>query len=244
MSVRAIQSKIAGKAIRPRNQIEIGVLIRQYKDADDSKWETNFVRGQLLDAMIKLGASLKYLCQELGIKHDRLMTLIKVYQAFPKDSDRERDLSWSHHLLALKSQNPAQTLKLAAKQNLTTSQLYELIYGEKKKRLSPKERSVTRNFFNMFVSQFARKNEITLPDWKDTLSVYIWWTKALKELSLIELSAAYSLFSVDDKDSQLAIQMHLAIDEEVERRKGDNKYLIHAYSVDFVLDRNKPALNS
>lgn len=235
MGLRAIKELQVKKT---KNIIELAVLVKQYKEADEAKWETNFVRGQLLDAMVKLGASKEYLSKQLNIKTERITQLILVYQSFKEEIDREPKLSWSHHQLALKTNDPAATLKKSVDEKLTTTELADFIYQRRTPRLSANEKEATREIFNMVVTTMS-KRLIELPDWQDTLSVYIWWTKALKSLSTIEMAAVYAMFKVDESDSQLAERMVEAIEEEVDNRKRSVRNDATTYDVGFLLDGKK-----
>jgi hypothetical protein len=225
MAIRALRSHPASQTVRPRNQIEIGVLIKQYKDADEAKWETNFVRGQLLDAMIKLGANLNHLSRELGSSISHIRSLITVYQAFPKDRDRDQRLSWTHHQLALKTKNPTQTLRMAAENGLSIDKLTNKLRSEKPLKLTKEKKKMMRYHFSRLIHSIAEKGEHTpFPNWKDTFAVYVWWTNAVKKLSLMELFCTVIQFEADEHDSQLAREMVKVLRDEFESRRVDSKF--------------------
>lgn len=96
------------------------------QQAEDNK----FLQGQLLDAMISMGAKVSWLSSQTGDSPAQIRELVKVYRAFPEEGMRVPELSWYHHRLAANTDDPQKWISKAADEHLSTRQLRELILIE------------------------------------------------------------------------------------------------------------------
>lgn len=112
-----------------------------------SDTDNRFLRGQLLDAMIAMGAKVNWLSSQTGESPAQIRELVKVYRAFPEESMRVPELSWYHHRLAANTPDPLKWIAKAAEEHLSTRQLRELILQEQGKHelvMSEKEKLLAK----------------------------------------------------------------------------------------------------
>lgn len=102
-------------------------LIAAYQQLDEQEQEVRWVKGQLLDAMLKAGAKTSWLSSQLGVSPAQIRELVKVYRTFPEESMRIPSLSWYHHRVAANSPDPAKYIALANDEHLSTRELRKRI---------------------------------------------------------------------------------------------------------------------
>lgn len=108
-------------------------LIQAYIQLDEHEQEARWAKGQLLDLILKAGASQKWLSAQIGISPAQIRELVKVYRTFPEESMRIPSLSWYHHRVAANSNKPHEYLAKANDEHLSTRELRKLILADEGK---------------------------------------------------------------------------------------------------------------
>ncbi|GGK33053.1 hypothetical protein GCM10010965_27430 [Caldalkalibacillus thermarum] len=108
-------------------------LLAAYIQVEESEQEARWIKGQLLDEMLKKGAKQTWLSSQLGISPAQIRELVKVYRAFPKPETRMPSLSWYHHRVAANSSDPAKYIQKANDEGLSTRELRKAILEEENK---------------------------------------------------------------------------------------------------------------
>lgn len=105
-------------------------LVQAYIQIDEQEQENRFVKGQLLDAMLAAGATQKYLASEIGVSASQIRELVHVYKTFPTPESRVPTLSWYHHRVAARSNDPEKFLAMAADHPISVRELKKEILKE------------------------------------------------------------------------------------------------------------------
>ncbi|MBY9079595.1 hypothetical protein KIH86_08525 [Paenibacillus sp. HN-1] len=114
-------------AAQPAPQPKVEELLQAYIQVDEQEQETRFVKGQLLDAMLAAGAAQKFLASQIGISPAQIRELVHVYRTFPTPESRNPTLSWYHHRIASRANQPAAILAKACDEAMSTRQLRKAI---------------------------------------------------------------------------------------------------------------------
>lgn len=67
---------------------------------------------------------------DVGYSSRYISSLVKAFNAFPEESDRAMDMSFSHHLLAAGTDDPVHWLDLACKEAWSVREMQRAINGE------------------------------------------------------------------------------------------------------------------
>jgi len=108
-------------------ELSLEELIAAYQQLDEQEQEVRWVKGQLLDAMLKAGAKTSWLSSQLGVSPAQIREMVKVYRTFPEEGMRIPSMSWYHHRVAANSPDPAKYIALANDENLSTRELRKRI---------------------------------------------------------------------------------------------------------------------
>lgn len=123
-----------------QSQPTIEELVQAYIQVDEGEQEARFVKGQLLDSMLKAGATQKFLSSQIGVSPPQVRELVRVYRAFPDASKRIPTLSWYHHRVASHANEPVKVLTQASDQSLSVRQMRaEILKNEGKGHLAQDE---------------------------------------------------------------------------------------------------------
>lgn len=108
----------------PPSWEEILQLLLSLEEAqDDCKWQ----QGEVLAALAECGVSQRTIATEIGKSSSYVRERIKTWRAFPEEGTRVRDLSWQHHRIAAKTDDPQGWIAKAADNGWSTRDLERAI---------------------------------------------------------------------------------------------------------------------
>ncbi len=108
---------------------------------DDSRWEMGRLMAYLLDVRRLKSASI---ASAIGWSSAQVREVAKTFVAFPEDHLRAKDLSWYHHRLAAKTEDPAEWIDKAVMNEWSTRELADAIKGEKCGNSLPNEEEASQ----------------------------------------------------------------------------------------------------
>jgi hypothetical protein len=117
----------------PASDPTLEELLAAYVQVEESEQEARWIKGQLLDEMLKRGAKQTWLSSQLGISPAQIRELVKVYRTFPKPELRIPSLSWYHHRVAANSSDPVRYIQKANDESLSTRELRKVILEDEGK---------------------------------------------------------------------------------------------------------------
>ena len=103
---------------RPYEEI-VAMLIETVEDID----ALEFCQGQIMDLMNRMGHSMSSIAAGIGKSVGYVSARIKTYRAFPEDSMRAKDMSWTHHRYAANTDNPPKWIDEAVKNQYSSREL-------------------------------------------------------------------------------------------------------------------------
>lgn len=115
----------------------ISSLISLQQDRDHAQ----FVLGQGVDVLKDRGLTLKWVASQLRISQTYARQLYQVYRAFPEESDRVAELSWTHHRIATDTGEPHSWIKRAADGQMSTREMIEAVKKETGQEKTPRDRA-------------------------------------------------------------------------------------------------------
>lgn len=86
---------------------------------DDCKWR----QGEIFAALVDAGATQRQVASEIGKSGSYVRERIKTWRAFPEEDTRVRDLSWQHHRIAAKTDDPQKWIAKASDNGWSTRDL-------------------------------------------------------------------------------------------------------------------------
>ena len=105
----------------------IGRIIDLRQQQDDKSWEVGALIYYALERMqVKAGQ----LASETNCSTQHIRDLSKTFGAFPEESERVAELTWTHHKLAARTEEPQKWIQLAAERNLSTREFQKILKGE------------------------------------------------------------------------------------------------------------------
>ncbi len=104
--------------------------IQAYISLEEQERECRWIKGQLLDSILKTGAKASWIASQVGTSRSLINKLVKTYRAFPEADMRVPELSFEHHFVAATSNNSAEIIARAADEQLSTRQMRKLILEE------------------------------------------------------------------------------------------------------------------
>ncbi|MEW6228061.1 MAG: hypothetical protein AB1700_08250 [Bacillota bacterium] len=108
----------------PPSWEEILQLLLSLEEAqDECKWQ----QGEVLAALAECGVSQKAVASEIGKSASYVRERIRTWRAFPEEGTRVRDLSWQHHRIAAKTDDPQNWIAKAADNGWSTRDLEQAI---------------------------------------------------------------------------------------------------------------------
>lgn len=110
-----------------KNEPTLEELVQSYISLEEHERECRWIKGQLLDAMIKSGVKPSWIASQVGVSASQVREMVKVYRAFPKEEMRIPELSWYHHRVAAATPEPEKWIAWAADEQLSTRQMREKI---------------------------------------------------------------------------------------------------------------------
>lgn len=105
-------------------------LIQAYINLDERQDECNFLKGQLLAALIEAGVKMGWIASQVRASVSQIKVLIKTYRAFPEEAMRIAELTWYHYRLAAHTDNPAGWIDRAADESWSTREMSAAIKKE------------------------------------------------------------------------------------------------------------------
>lgn len=110
----------------PPSWEEILQLLLSLEEAQgDCKWH----QGEILASLAECGVPQKAVASEIGKSASYVRERIKTWQAFPEEGTRVRELSWQHHRIAAKTDDPQNWIAEAANNGWSTRDLERAIRG-------------------------------------------------------------------------------------------------------------------
>jgi len=109
---------------RPYEEI-VSMLVETIEDVDTLE----FCQGQIMDLMNRMGHSMSSIAAGIGKSVGYVSARIKTYRAFPEDSMRAKDMSWTHHRYAANTDNPPKWIDEAVKNQYSSRELDRAIKG-------------------------------------------------------------------------------------------------------------------
>lgn len=106
-------------------------LIQAYINVDERQDECNFLKGQLLAALVEAGVKMGWIASQVRTSISQIKVLIRTYRSFPKEGMRIAELTWYHHRLAAHTDNPEEWAMKAADEEWSTRQMSSAIKKEK-----------------------------------------------------------------------------------------------------------------
>ena len=79
---------------------------------------------------VKLLAPAKAVSSDTGYSPRRINDLVVTFEAFPEETDRAKDLSFSHHMLAARTDDPVKWIELAIENGWSVRDMNRVIKGE------------------------------------------------------------------------------------------------------------------
>jgi methyltransferase-like protein len=131
--LKLIKPENAKPINEPASDPSLEELLAAYIQVEENEQEARWIKGQLLDEMLKRGAKQTWLSSQLGISPAQIRELVKVYRAFPKPEMRIPSLSWYHHRVAANSPDPAKYILKANDEALSTRELRKAILEDEGK---------------------------------------------------------------------------------------------------------------
>ncbi|MEW6772176.1 MAG: HNH endonuclease [Bacillota bacterium] len=108
----------------PPSWEEILQLLLSLEEAqDDCKWH----QGEILASLAECGVSQRAVASEIGKSSSYVRERIKTWRAFPEEGTRVRELSWQHHRIAAKTDDPQNWIAKAADNGWSTRDLERAI---------------------------------------------------------------------------------------------------------------------
>jgi len=98
-------------------------LIQAYISLDERQDECNFLKGQLLAALIESGVKRGWIASQVRASTSQIKVLVRTYRAFPEEAMRIAELTWYHHRLAAHTDNPAGWIDRAADESWSTREM-------------------------------------------------------------------------------------------------------------------------
>lgn len=113
-------------------------LVELKKEEADKIWEQAG-----LVALLKLKHQVKAgdIAAQIGVSSAYINQLAKTFQAFPDESMRARDLSFSHHKLAAKTENPEEAIDKALANGWSIREFEKALRGEPIESISKAEKA-------------------------------------------------------------------------------------------------------
>lgn len=105
----------------------IQAFINAETDKDGSSWKQAAIAFYLKERM---AVQAKTVSSDVGKSPRYVNQLVKTFSAFPEEGDRALDLSFSHHLKAAETDDPAYWIAQAADNHWSVRELQRAINGE------------------------------------------------------------------------------------------------------------------
>lgn len=108
----------------------VELLLRNYFDydrcEDDAKWE----KAKILTELVKY-CSVTWISLRIGKSVSYIRMMVQIYETFPDEGDRKRELSFYHYRVAAAAKvgNPKEWIEIAAREKLSTRGLWERMRG-------------------------------------------------------------------------------------------------------------------
>lgn len=99
------------------------VLLSLEEAQDDCKWR----QGEILAALVDCGVPQRTIASEMGKSASYIRERVKTWRAFPDEGTRVRDLSWQHHRIAAKTDDPQAWITKASDNGWSTRDLERAI---------------------------------------------------------------------------------------------------------------------
>ncbi|RJX18223.1 MAG: hypothetical protein C4570_07220 [Ammonifex sp.] len=101
----------------PPSWEEILQLLLSLEEAqDDCKWH----QGEILASLVECGVSQRAVASEIGKSASYVRERVKTWRAFPEEGTRVRELSWQHHRIAAKTDDPQDWIAKASDNGWST----------------------------------------------------------------------------------------------------------------------------
>jgi len=114
-------------------------LIQAYINLDERQDECNFLKGQLLAAMLEAGVKKGWIASQVRASVSQIKVLVRTYRAFPDEGMRIPELTWYHHRLAAYTDDPKKWIERAADEGWSTRELSRAIKEEENPALASGE---------------------------------------------------------------------------------------------------------
>lgn len=111
----------------PYNGKSLEELLQIYCDCIEVSEDMTWTRAEIMAILLDIGLKQTTVSSLLGCSPATIREYVRTYRAFPNESMRAKDLSFTHHVYAAKTQEPEKWIDLCVAEGLSTRQLSEKI---------------------------------------------------------------------------------------------------------------------
>lgn len=157
----------------PLQGLSLDDVLQTYFSYEELGEEALWGKAQIMSGMIDNGLKPKTISSLLGCSPATIRERVRTYKAFPDESYRALDKSFTHHRIASKTDNPQMWIDMVCKEDLSTRQLEEAIKAE------GKDEVIIKDFLQEKAERIIRMTKEVLETEEDAA---LWLKDALRNI--------------------------------------------------------------